>query len=477
MSDASKMASVRILDPKSTAAVVLGAHDWSEAGLGRSPSFLRSARGVVRYLYDSGGLGLEPELVLDLFDDTAAAGDQLARLRDTLDVQLRDRKEAGRPVTDILLYYVGHGYTDDQGQLCLLIRRSRQGLEAETSIKAADLARALRRAAPQQRRLVVLDCCFSEAAAKSFIGMGDLNQQVAATALHDLGDDQPARGTLLLCSSPVGRVSIGPPNADRTLFTGAVLDVLYGGSKRRSEHLSFADLRDEAFEIMLNTFGVNTPRPALHQVNAEFGDLTRAPAFLNRSSEVAPPATAKKRSRRPELTRGLRAPRLKNKEEAQNREHQEHHIAPTLTQNEKEETKKEAHQHELEERRQPPVLAIQVEPEKESERGSEDQQRQPQAESTSLISSRHELDGVHLDQDIYELSTGELACVFILTRPGLAGLNKLAKSLNSLLDEHKITGWHMHGWQDQNTKSKAVIRFSRPMDGIQARARWKIDSQ
>ena len=118
----------RLLNPTSTAAVVLGAHDWSEAGLGRAPSFLRSARSIVRYLYESSGLGLDPELVLDLFDDTAGAGEQLARLRDTLDMQLRDRREGGRPVTDILVYYIGHGYTDDQGQLCLLVRRTRQRL-------------------------------------------------------------------------------------------------------------------------------------------------------------------------------------------------------------------------------------------------------------------------------------------------------------------------------------------------------------
>jgi len=33
----------------------------TEAGLGRAPSFLRSARSIVRYLYDSAGLGLDPD--------------------------------------------------------------------------------------------------------------------------------------------------------------------------------------------------------------------------------------------------------------------------------------------------------------------------------------------------------------------------------------------------------------------------------
>jgi formylglycine-generating enzyme required for sulfatase activity len=287
MGSAGADTSPRLLDPQSTAAVVLGAHDWTEAGLDRAPSFLRSARSFVRYLYDPRGLGIDPELVFDLFDDPAGAGDQLGRLRDTLDVHLRDRRMAGRPVRDVLVYYIGHGYCDDHGHLSLLVRRSRRGLEAETGIKAADLARTLRLAAPQQRRSVILDCCFSEAAAKAFVGMGaDLNQQIAATAINDLKDDQPTRGTLLLCSSPVGRVSMGAPNAKHTLFSGAVLDVLCQGSNGRPPFLSFADLRDDAFELMVESFGANAPRPVLHQVNAAHGDLTRAPAFLNHALQT-----------------------------------------------------------------------------------------------------------------------------------------------------------------------------------------------
>jgi uncharacterized caspase-like protein len=211
----------RFLDPRYTAAVVFGAHDWTEAGMSRAPSFLRSAKGIVAYLNDSAGLGLDPTLVIDLFDDTASAGEQLTRIRDTLDTLLRDCREEARPIADLLIYYVGHGYTDDQGHLSLLVRQSKRGMEVETGIKTPDLARVLKVAAPQQRRVIILDCCFSEAAARDFIGQsGALDQAVAATAVKDLRDDQPQRGSLLLCSSPVGEVSIGGAEGRAHAFHG-----------------------------------------------------------------------------------------------------------------------------------------------------------------------------------------------------------------------------------------------------------------
>jgi hypothetical protein len=68
------------------------------------------------------------------------------------------------------------------------------------------------------------------------------------------------------------------------LFTGAVLDVLQQGAEGRSPYLSFSELRDLVFDRMLESYGANAPRPALHQPNQGRGDLTRVPAFPNRAA-------------------------------------------------------------------------------------------------------------------------------------------------------------------------------------------------
>ncbi|HJS87984.1 MAG TPA: caspase family protein [Acetobacteraceae bacterium] len=274
-----------ILDPARTVAVVFGAHDWSRAGQPIAPSFRRSAKHLHAYLLAPRprGLGLEPDLLLDLFDDPSSADAQLGRIRDTIRSLVLERRQTPHSIQDILIYYVGHGACEDGRHLHLLVRDSSEGIEAQTSINAPDLAQVLRVAAPQQRRIIILDCCFSERAAEAFGAMGPLDEAVAATALRDLAPQSPApeRGTLLLCSSPRNRPSRGQPYAERTLFTGALLSVLAGGTHRASPMLSFADLREDIYDTMLRESDKEPPRPALHQPEQQAGDLTRLPAFPN----------------------------------------------------------------------------------------------------------------------------------------------------------------------------------------------------
>lgn len=287
----------RLLDPQRSVAIILGAHDWTRAGMATAPSFRRSAAHFHAYLVRQPpqGLGLEPDLVVSLFDDPAPAGAQLVRIRDTVRSLIGERKASGDPIRDVLIYYVGHGTCEAGRQLNLLVRDSAEGIEAQSSIAAPDLAQVLRVAAPQQRRLVILDCCFSEAAAEAFGAMGALDEAVAAAASRDLAPHAapPERGTVLLCSSPRGRFSIGLPDAERTLFTGAMLSVLGEGAGWRPAMLSFSDLREEIHDRMLRDFGTDPPRPALHQPDQQEGDLTRLPAFPNAATRgVRSPARA-----------------------------------------------------------------------------------------------------------------------------------------------------------------------------------------
>jgi hypothetical protein len=227
----------RLLEPASTVAVIVGAHDWTRVGLAKAPSFRRSAAHFQAYLLGRPptGLGLEPDMVLSLFDDPSPAGAQLERISDVVRGLVHEGKEAGRPVRDLLIYYIGHGICDLAGHLHLLVRHSREGIEEQSSIEAPALAQVLRVVAPQQRRLVILDCCFSEAAAEAFGAMGALDEAVAATAIRDLEPQvpPPERGTLLLCSSPRHSASVGVPSAERTLFTGTLLNVLNNGWRAR----------------------------------------------------------------------------------------------------------------------------------------------------------------------------------------------------------------------------------------------------
>lgn len=125
----------RLLDPGSTVAVILGAHDWSRVNLPSAPSFRRSAAHLHAYLLGGSprGLGLEPDMVLNLFDDPSPAGAQLVRISDTVRGLVRERRDTDRPIKDLLIYYVGHGTCDLGGHLHLLVRDSREGIEEQSS--------------------------------------------------------------------------------------------------------------------------------------------------------------------------------------------------------------------------------------------------------------------------------------------------------------------------------------------------------
>ncbi len=295
-----------LLGSESTIAIILGASDWTRAGLNKAKSFHKSAAFVNKYLLQSRpyGLAINPGLVLNLFDDTAPPSEQLTRVRDFVREIVIERRGTQDPIEDVLIYYIGHGTCDDGNTLHLLVRDTREGIETQSSISTPDLAKVLKVAAPQQRRICIFDCCFSEGAVDAFGAMGGLDEAVTKIGAANLVADPPSpqRGTMLLCSSPRGTSSIGLPNAERTLFTGALLQVLQSGSRVCNSMLSFSDVKDAVYEIMLlQHAGIIVPRPALHQPHQHDGDLTRLPAFPNvqvlREQEAVPLAREDERQK------------------------------------------------------------------------------------------------------------------------------------------------------------------------------------
>jgi hypothetical protein len=66
---------------------------------------------------------------------------------------------------------------------------------------------------------------------------------------------------------------------------------------------------------------------------------------------------------------------------------------------------------------------------------------------------------------------GEFLCIVTLAKPGLVGLNKLARELNTLKDDGLIGDWHTEGWHDGKSQLRAVIRFDTEADALSAISR------
>ncbi|WP_158939139.1 caspase family protein [Streptomyces sp. NRRL S-87] len=125
-------------------------------------------------------------------------------------------QEASDEATDtLLLYFSGHGLIDSEsGELSLALPDSRPDAEY-TRLQYNWIRRMLLRSGAQ-RKVVVLDCCYSGRAMNS---MGDVD----TVPLADI------EGTVLLTSSSPNRVALAPAGEPYTAFTGELIDILRHG--------------------------------------------------------------------------------------------------------------------------------------------------------------------------------------------------------------------------------------------------------
>jgi len=265
------------VSPQTTLAVLLGASSFPrKPKLASGPTFGQSAAEFRQYLLDSeDGFGLPSANLFDRFDSEDSSTDQL----EALEQFLADRRKAleidGKPPHDLIIYYLGHGAFDQAKDYFLAIQKTREGGEAASSIRMRDLATSIRNEAAGLRRYLILDCCFSGAAYKEFMG------GPSEAARVQIAELLPMTGTSLLCSSSSRNVSMAPEGAQHTMFSGALLHVLRQGVPRSPRPLSLALLGEEVRALIRKSYDSEAVRPEVLSPDQRDDDLKDVPLFPN----------------------------------------------------------------------------------------------------------------------------------------------------------------------------------------------------
>jgi hypothetical protein len=259
-----------VASPQSTRAIILGAQVWPDfPDLPASEVFLHSAADLQAYLKDPHGMGLPSKNVLDLFDNAGSADEIDKRISSFLS----DPTLPGAPkLTDVLVYYVGHGEAVLNKDLYLAIRRTRTENVALSSIPVSALRTTLENAAGHTRRLIIIDCCFAAAAFTAF-------QEVFGPPPKSvMGKNVPSKAVSLFCSSSAADPSFYTGNR-YTMFTEALLQVLRSGSVTQENLLTTRELKDELNALLTTRYQTKAPRAEVYPADSREGDLADVPYF------------------------------------------------------------------------------------------------------------------------------------------------------------------------------------------------------
>jgi hypothetical protein len=277
---------VQAPSPQTTLFILLGAHEWPYSPtFTSSKAFSNAAQRLTAYLLRPQFFGLPSENLLDLFNSPVSASEQLEQISIFLEQRIAEMKSSQKTVSDVVIYFIGHGaFAGQTWDFYLVHRRTNVDSLRASGISIAALADILLDKARHTRRYVFLDCCFAAAAFKSFQGGPD---QVALTKTLDAfhvptkGSGFPGKGTVLLCSSDQKVPSLLLPDESCTMFTRALLEAFVQGDAKRSKYLSLRDIKELALDWLSDLPSRNAPRPALLSPDQSEGDVAEVPIFPN----------------------------------------------------------------------------------------------------------------------------------------------------------------------------------------------------
>ncbi|MDQ0772893.1 PAS domain S-box-containing protein [Streptomyces aurantiacus] len=176
--------------------------------------------------------------------------------------------EAAQEATDTLVvYYAGHGLIEPRtGELHLAVADSDWMSVHDTAAPYEWIRRSIEHS-PADRKIVVVDCCYS---ARAF-----------GVQSPDDGSFLEVQGTYLLAASAENAVAIAPPGDQYTAFTGELIRLINNGVLEGDEYLDLDTLYTK-LRLELNLRG----RPAPHRLCRN--SLGSAPFIRNAAYEPLP---------------------------------------------------------------------------------------------------------------------------------------------------------------------------------------------
>jgi len=267
-----------------TLAIILGASEWPRyPALETTPAFLNSAEFFSTYLSSEDGLGLNRENILWLFDDK----EQPAQVIDKT-VEFLKKRANNESVTDIVVYYVGHGaYVENNYVFALQCTNPNN--RALTTLPIKVLAKTLFEETPNKRHLVIIDACYASGAVPDFIYQdgGEAITTIREQIREVLPEKDISRGTALFCAAGPKTPAKAPRESKYTMFSGALQRILTNGDPSvQEEFLSLEELARLVHQDILNNFRDETVRPELHTPRQEEGDIRGLRFFPNPARRV-----------------------------------------------------------------------------------------------------------------------------------------------------------------------------------------------
>ena len=190
-------------------ALLIGVSDYGE-GLEALSAPPKDVVAVKRVLENSDLGGFDPDHI------TALINPALAEMREKIeDLFIRSSKQ-----DLILLYFSGHGITDDNNRLYLTTRNTSKTRYRSRSVPASFI-QDLSDDTYAKRQVIILDCCYSGAFAEGWQRKGDVKVELE----QELGKE----GRVVLTSSSSTQVSFQQEDADLSLYTQYLLEGIEEG--------------------------------------------------------------------------------------------------------------------------------------------------------------------------------------------------------------------------------------------------------